>query len=321
MRHPVQFRGEGGEEVVIGTEAGFEPELLDAEGLLGPVGFGVEASDEAVFPEDGEGVVSETPPRGRGVAFDAVVESDDTNNTSTTNLAPLTVGAATGGLPDLQFPSGDFSYSPSSPDAATPITIQATIKNDSTQHSGPSFVAVRFYDVTTGLLIGDYDRLPSLGPDESVVVERTVTLAAGPHDIVIDVDFPQFIVEFNEANNYVQQVITVLDSPTMPDVVVTMNDISFSNDHPGFGERIDIEAVVRNTGNADAHNVSVEFHQELILGDMTRIGPRLRDFWLPLTVTLVTFKYSFQMCRQRAAMLDSMDIPHRKMEAFWPGSI
>lgn len=160
--------------------------------------------------------------------------------------------------PDIVITKEDITLSKPDPVAGDTIDISANIKND-----GPATatdVVVKFYNGDPdagGVLIGE-SIVPSIAAYGSAQAKISWTIpAAFAGKVFVVVNPLNTIDELNTNNDKASKNLT---SATLPDLSITSADISFDPALPCTGLSVAITANVRNDGETDAANVSVDFY-------------------------------------------------------------
>ncbi|WXG39360.1 MAG: NosD domain-containing protein [Candidatus Freyarchaeum deiterrae] len=168
----------------------------------------------------------------------SISEIDETNNVAYKSISTL---------PDLTVSPTDITFSKYNPSAGETITISATIHNQG--GTSAENVLVQFY--SNSVLIGS-QTIPLLGSNDSTTVSTAWTAAAGQNNITVVIDPNNVIAEFNKENNVASTTMSIL-----PDLEAT--GISLSGHELLPGENVTITTEIRNSGNADATGVLIEF--------------------------------------------------------------
>lgn len=201
--------------------------------------------------------------------YDIIEEMDEGNNEA---YAFIWVEGEQPWLPDLMV--FDIIFSNPHPFEGEIIDICAEIWNVGTVEALD--VTVHFYDFYEPLpvFIGE-TWIPIVFP---LIPELTciswIAMPAGNHMIMVQVDPYNIIEEIDEGNNEAYMPIWVeREQPGFPDLRVTREDISFSDDMPGEGDTITICAMIHNIGSADAYDIMVWFEDvyetsETLIGDV-----------------------------------------------------
>jgi subtilase family serine protease/prenyltransferase beta subunit len=160
--------------------------------------------------------------------------------------------------PDIVITKEDITISKPDPVAGDTIDISANIKND-----GPATatnVVVKFYNGDPdagGVLIGE-SIVPSIAAYGSAQTKISWTIPSGFAGKVFVVVNPlSSIDELNTNNDKASKNLT---AATLPNLSITSADISFNPALPCTGLSVVMTANVRNDGETDAANVSVDFY-------------------------------------------------------------
>jgi subtilase family serine protease len=191
---------------------------------------------------------------------DVIIELNENNNIA---LRDLYVWPA---LPDLT-PTRIW-FSDSSPLVGQTLTVYADVWNIG-GIAADNFV-VSFYD--NEQLVGNDTIMHIEGKRAQLSVFVTHQFVTGGwHKICVIADPEDIIGEADENNNI--YCIWVYVHDPLPDLTVMSGEITFSNSTPAVGDSITIYAVVRNQGEADASDVSVEFYDGALKIGSTIILP------------------------------------------------
>ena len=165
--------------------------------------------------------------------------------------------------PDLTLESSDITFSNDYPTEGETIDITARIRNIGDVEA--SNIQIAFYDGDPhygGVQINKTQVIEYLSYDSETYVTVSWNAQAGIHNIYIEIDPDYAISELNETNNLVYHTIRIV-----PDLSVSLTDISFSNNYPLEGESITINATIHNKGGTSANNIPVHFYS-----NYTQIG-------------------------------------------------
>lgn len=180
-----------------------------------------------------------------------ITEGNENDNEAT---ASLTVNEKP--APDLQVAS--ITFSNNSPQAGETVRIAVKISNTGTSDSGAcKLLITKGYPFISGsVAIAELD-VPALARNTDAAVEAAyVPATAGTHEIYALIDSRQSVAELSETNN---SLLKLLTAGGAPDLVVTADDIVFSNAAPRAFEAFNIIVTVRNTGTGNAENIPVQF--------------------------------------------------------------
>jgi subtilase family serine protease/prenyltransferase beta subunit/formylmethanofuran dehydrogenase subunit C len=138
-------------------------------------------------------------------------------------------------------------------------------------------VTVKFYDgdpTNGGIMLGDGFTVPALASAATANLTVNSWLSAGTHSIYVVVDDSNKVIETDETNNSTNAAITIgtaLYQP--PDFVITVADITFSENEPSSIETVTITAKITNSGGALAPLLNVSVYD----GDPANGGIQLGD--------------------------------------------
>ncbi len=160
--------------------------------------------------------------------------------------------------PNLTIAASDITFSNSTPTVGDIITITAVIHNTGIADS--ENVLVQFYDGDPdagGVLIEETTiLLIPVNSDYTSNIEWTIPVSAA-YRIFIRVDPLNVIEELDETDNSAYKNLT---SATLPDLSITSSDIVFNPSPALPGEVVTITSTVRNNGETDARDITVDFY-------------------------------------------------------------
>ncbi|MBV7339679.1 hypothetical protein KFU94_67995 [Chloroflexi bacterium TSY] len=184
-----------------------------------------------------------------------IVETDETDNRATQTLMVNESARS-----NLLVQSANIGFNPTRPVEGEPVSMTVTIQNDGSVDADG--VLVQFADVTDGTLQPvDKKQIIDLIPaGGTATVQGTYETMdkVGERKIQVLVDPHSTIPELNERDNTAIQTLMVA-APPAPNLVVHDKNIGFSSITPITGDDVTIHASIRNNGDADAQNVSVQF--------------------------------------------------------------
>jgi uncharacterized repeat protein (TIGR01451 family) len=170
----------------------------------------------------------------------------------------LAIRALANVKPNLSISSTDITFSNPFPTVGETITITAKVKN--TGPAQASSVTVQFHNGdpdSGGLLIGEA-AISSIPAYSNAQANISWTIpAALSYTIFARIDPANIVDELNETDNTASKNLT---SATLPDLSITSADITFTPAVPTPGQSVTMTAIVRNTGETAAGNVTVEFY-------------------------------------------------------------
>ena len=162
--------------------------------------------------------------------------------------------------PNLVVVAGNIGFLPSAPVDGEAVTVTVTILNVGSAVADE--VLVQFVDVTDGGAepIGAKQTISSIAPGESATTFVTFDTAgkAGERRIRVVADPHQIIPEQAEDDNEAVALLRVANA-SLPNVVVTAENIGFSHSIAQPGEAVTVTVTVLNNGSSPAHNVVVQF--------------------------------------------------------------
>ncbi len=184
-----------------------------------------------------------------------IAERNEIDNKDTATLILTPPPAA-----NLVMQSTNIGFAPPLPTAGEAVSVTATILNNGQLDA--SDVLVQFVDVTDGNLtpVDAKQTIPLIEAGGSATAQVTYATAdrEGARKLQVLVDPHTVIPESNEGDNSAIQTLTVLPAAA-PNLVVQSANIGFSPIDPETGESVNIRATILNSGNADAHDVMVQF--------------------------------------------------------------
>ncbi|REE81485.1 subtilase family serine protease [Paenibacillus taihuensis] len=179
-----------------------------------------------------------------------IAESNDGNNTLDQSI---TIGSASG-TPDLVVT--DVAWTPATPQTGNEVVFSAVVKNQGTAATPAGTVHGVLFTVDGTSVSWSDNYTSSIAAGASVTVTATGgpsskaswTAASGSHTVRAFVDDINRITESNDANNTLDETITIGSGTGTADLVVT--DISWSPASPQTGNEVTFSAVVKNQGTA-----------------------------------------------------------------------
>ncbi len=176
--------------------------------------------------------------------------------------------------PDLKIGSEDISLPGGPYYEGTPVPITATVRNIGGLQA--SNITVRLYNgnpSSGGIQIGVDQVIPTLNPGSTAAAAFSYDTIgkSGTNLLYFVVDPLNNIVESNEANN-TASVSFQVQAPVLPDLVISTDNIQLSSVAPQEGDRITINATVRNLGIATS-NIPVRIY----LGNPSSGGSLISD--------------------------------------------
>jgi subtilase family serine protease len=174
----------------------------------------------------------------------AISESDETNNTSST-----TIDVQTASLPDLCITPAELVFSNPAPIPGETIQISATVTNTGTLDATACKLLFTVGDPYVGgaQLIAEPE-LPALAPGASTSVSADFTIPSeGPFAIHTVADSGNANREADYKNNAVS---AVLNTAPLPDLYVSASSLSFSHTDLAEGQTVAVSLLVSNLGEA-----------------------------------------------------------------------
>jgi subtilase family serine protease/Tol biopolymer transport system component len=175
--------------------------------------------------------------------FDLLPETREENNTGA-----LALRVRPASLPNVTVGGADLAVTPDPPVEGQPATVSAVVRNPGGVHTGP--FSVRFF-------LGDPDfegRLIGEAPIADLEAGGAVTASAewspvdvrGGGGLYVVADALHEVTESIETDN---QAFHAFSAIGLPDLVLTIADVSFVPGYPRVGEPVAIRATVRNLGD------------------------------------------------------------------------
>ncbi len=171
--------------------------------------------------------------------------------------------------PDIEVTPDDITFSNEAPLSGELVQIDALIHNNGDLDSESTIV--RFFDgdpTLDGVQIGNDLNLKKLEPGKSTTLTITWTASQGIHNIYVTVDPENNLIETNENNNTASKIIRLL-----PDLSISSDDISFSDDNPLEGDNVILNVTIHNTGGSPSDDSTVRIYY----GDLDNIGILLAE--------------------------------------------
>lgn len=153
---------------------------------------------------------------------------------------------------NLSLPQQEHLYEPNEP-----IEIRANLSFEGAPLTNASVTAKvrRPDDSTENLTLYDDGLHNDEAAGDGIYADLyTNTSLWGPYDINV------IALGTIDNQEFAREGFTTVWVKRYPDLTISSSDISFSNDAPQEGEEITIDAIIRNVGDADAGNATVEFY-------------------------------------------------------------
>jgi subtilase family serine protease len=176
--------------------------------------------------------------------YDQIIESDESNNDYTVNLATL--------VPDLIV--SDVTWLPQNPGAGDNVTFTVKIKN---QGSGRA-VASRAGSYINYQFVSYMD-IPQMDAGDEATATFSWSAASGSHPIYIIADFDNILNEKVTNNNDLTLSISILP----PDLIIP--SIGWSPEDPLINETVTFSANITNQGGGRAENFHVFYYMDDVL--------------------------------------------------------
>jgi len=183
--------------------------------------------------------------------IDEISEEDNISSTSFTSAT----------TPDLTISSADISFDNTAPLEGETFTMTAIIRNGGETDAGPITVALFDGDPeNVGEKVGELTFNAIYGGSYGTAT-FDLALYAGSYDFYVKVDPENDIEEGSETNNIASRSITVRPIEFQGiDLAISSSGISFIPLYPREGDTITISAIIRNSGDRDAHDVGVKLY-------------------------------------------------------------
>lgn len=190
-----------------------------------------------------------------------IITVKDADNRTGMTSGSIPVLGGYSGTPDLQITSGNIILSSPTPISGEQVTITALIENTTIYDAREVTVScyTRHPDAG-GVLIDISKTIGRVSGFDTQTIEFIWAALPGSHEIYIVIDPDGTVEEISDKNNTAFLPVSVSSGPSLPDLMVPESYINFSTRQPVEGETITIEAVVFNTGEADAQGVVVSFY-------------------------------------------------------------
>lgn len=252
----------------------------------------VDASGNGSTPIGASQVISRIPEGGSGVAripFVSMRGGDrkvqvivDPNNLileadENDNRAVGTVTVRSLPIANLSISSSAIGFDPVriTPDASA--EVYATVRNDG--GAAAREVVVQFLDVTEdgALPIGESQIIETIAAGSSGVATVSYDAAtyrngaAVDREIQVVIDPDNTVGESSESDNEATATLAMVETP-IANLAIKSDNITFSDPAPVAGDSVTVNALVLNTGTADATDVTVQFTDET--DDDMPIGPQ-----------------------------------------------
>ena len=165
------------------------------------------------------------------------------------------------GVPDLQITMENIEVSNPAPEPGEQVTVSASIENTTIYDARDITIACyTMHPDAGGVLINAPKIIERVNGFGDAGVEFLWTVKSGSHEIYIVIDPEETVAEVSEENNAAFLPLTIGSKPILSDLMVSESCIHFSPSEPIQGEAVTIEAVVFNTGEADAQDVIIAFY-------------------------------------------------------------
>ena len=190
-----------------------------------------------------------------GACVDAVSDESNTGNNCSFAVA-VTVPAS----PDLIVQSP--SVSDSSPDAGTPITLSATVRN---QGSGPSdSTTLRYYQSADSSISSSdtavgTDSVSGLSASGTSAEDISLTAPSTPGTYYYGACVDSVSGESDAGNNCSGGVAVAVGTPPAPDLVV--DNATVSDSAPSAGASFILSATVRNQGSGPSDSTTLRYYR------------------------------------------------------------
>ena len=175
--------------------------------------------------------------------FDVLRETREDNNTGelTTRVRPAS-------LPNLTVSGAELTVTPDPPVEGQAAKVSAVVRNIGGVSTGPFSVRLFVGDPDfEGRLIGEAS-VPDLGAGQAVTasVAWSPVNVRGETGLYVVADALHQVTESNETDN---QAFHAFSAVGLPDLVLTIADVSLNPGYPRAGEAVSIGATVRNLGD------------------------------------------------------------------------
>ncbi len=171
--------------------------------------------------------------------YQAVKESDETNNEKTLNLLTLT--------PDLIVK--DITWLPANAGAGDNVTFTVTIRNQGSGRAGESRIAYYISGGYQGYLsVGELNA----GAETNLYIDWQAL--SGTNTISVTADYDMTLGEVREDNNKLTKTIPVIP----PDVIIS--NIAWSPENPDVGDTVTFTVTVENQGGGAASGFNIAYY-------------------------------------------------------------
>lgn len=186
-----------------------------------------------------------------------VAESNESNN-----HASKTFTVSLSGNADLAIADDSLSFSPSPALEGSPMTASLRVRNLGDTPAAAFSVALFARDPSLGGLPLAHTSIDQLGAGADVLVSIDVpaTPGSGDEHFYAMVDADAQVAEADETNNTAVQLLRVL---ALPDVAITVSDVTLTPSLPVPGESVHATIHVNNVGGQTAQGVAVHLFEGL----------------------------------------------------------
>jgi large repetitive protein len=183
-----------------------------------------------------------------------ISETSESDNKSSSRI-----WVATG--PDLAVYSEDLKPSTYVPTAGTAFTLEYTVRNLGESETGAFTISLYDGDPASGGTLLQTGNISGLAGTEVRTGSLGVTLSTdGQHTLYLVADSGNAVTEISETNNTGTVTVTVGGLQGQVDLAVTSSDITLTPSRPTANETVQISAIIRNQGYADAGSFIVDIY-------------------------------------------------------------
>ena len=196
-----------------------------------------------------------------GKTIFVVADPDNTisETSESDNKSSARIWVATG--PDIAVYSEDLKPSTYVPSAGTAFTLEYTVRNLGESETGAFTISLYDGDPASGGTLLQTGNISGLVGTAVRTGSFGVTLTGdGSHTLYLTADPGTLIPELSETNNTGTVTVTVGGLQGQVDLAVTSGEITLTPSRPTANQTVQISAIIRNQGYADAGSFTVDIY-------------------------------------------------------------
>jgi subtilase family serine protease len=227
----------------------------------GSTPIGVEQTIEAILPGGAASVrvVYDTAGLAGNRKIQVLVDSNNLieETDEADNEAVVTLSVDPAPIANLVVTESNISADPAQPVMGDVVTVTVSVHNQGT--AAAEEVVVHLLDVSDGEPRPvDTQTIESIAPGGAELVQITYEDGPGERRLRVVVDPSNYIPESDETDNRTTYTLFI-EGALAPNLVVRASNIGMFPLAPVSGEPVTVTATILNNGNADAHEVLVQF--------------------------------------------------------------